>query len=202
MGLGPSQLTFTILKPEEVPEATSARWAVLGRSNAGKSTFLNALIHPQTLFYTGKKPGKTRGLIGVKAQLARAKEAVLELVDLPGFGYAKGHSIQSEGWDVLAEALRERSRDYGLHWVWLADPTRVPEELEADLRAWLHQEPYIFVFTKSDTCSPKARSASERAWKSIIMDATEGPFWVSAKKGEGMDALLKSARQFVRGAAT
>ena len=153
MGLGPAELAFTILRPDEVPLAKYPRWAVLGRSNVGKSTFLNALTHPHVFFKTGKNPGVTRGLIGVRIRLGKSEDSNLELVDMPGFGFSRGHSIDSAGWDNLGEALREQSI---------------------------------------------GRARAEKAWAGCIEGATEGPFWTSALKGDGMDPLFKSARSFVR----
>jgi GTP-binding protein len=198
MGLGPSSLAFTVLKPGEVPLAQFPRWAVLGRSNVGKSTFLNALTHPHVLFKTGKNPGVTRGLIGVQIRLGKSEESTIELVDMPGFGFAKGHSIDSAGWDALGEALRDQSVERGLQWIWLADPRRAPEDLERSLLGWLEGQPYTFVFTKSDGIRQAERAAAEKVWKPFIENATEGPFWTSALKGDGMDPIFKSARSFVR----
>ncbi|MBS1985237.1 MAG: 50S ribosome-binding GTPase [Bdellovibrionales bacterium] len=198
MGLGKSELSFTVLKPEDVPEAKHPRWAVLGRSNVGKSSLLNSLTHPIEMFKTGRTPGVTRGLIGVKVRLGKSEDSTLELVDLPGFGYAVKGSISVDNWGVLAESLRERSQERGLLWIWLADPTRAPEELERGLLEWLGEEPFMFVFTKADAVKAKQHAQIERTWESIIANATEGPFWVSSLKGEGMEALAKSARNFVR----
>lgn len=201
MGMGIAEVSFTVLRPEEVPLAKHPRWAVLGRSNVGKSTFLNALTHPKEIFRTGKSPGVTRGLIGVRVQLGKSIDSSLELVDLPGFGFAKGHSIVSSGWDALAEALRSQSEERGIMWIWLVDPRRVPEELEENLLEWLGSVPFAFVFTKIDGLRLEQRQAAERNWAPYIQTAKEGPFWTSALKGDGMDPLFKLARTFVRGAA-
>jgi len=199
MGLGRAEVTFTVLSPDEVPPGKRARWAVLGRSNVGKSSFLNSLVHPRTLFHTSSRPGKTWGLIGVEIEVGKHPNARLEVVDLPGFGYAKGHTgATRRTWDELADALRDQSRDTGLMWVWLADPVRKPEAEEAGLLRWLSGEPYIFVFTKADQVKVKDREAVEAAWKDVIEPATEGPFWTSTLKGEGFEKVFTSARSFVR----
>lgn len=198
MGLGKAELSFTVLRADEVPEADCPRWAVLGRSNVGKSTLLNALIHPKTLFKTGRTPGVTRGLVGVRVMLGKSEESALELVDLPGYGYAEKSSISRVNWDALAETLRERSHDRGLLWIWLVDPYRVPEELEHNLLEWLGTEPFILIFTKADGVKEKQRQVAEKAWARMVKLSTEGPFWVSGLKGDGIQELHKSARQFVR----
>lgn len=199
MGLGTSaEISFTTLKQESVPRGKHPRWAVLGRSNVGKSSFLNSLVHPKKFFRTGGKPGVTTGLVGVKVQLGKSEDYCLELVDLPGFGYAKHSNNVLSGWEDLIISLRKQSQDSGLNWVWLADPKRKPAEEERALLSWLEMAPFLFVFTKADQVKPSKRREPLKAWSEFIDRATEGPFWTSSMKGEGFKELQKSARNFVR----
>lgn len=199
MGLGKkSELKFTTLEAHKVPEADCPRWAVLGRSNVGKSSLLNSLTHPQKFFRTGAKPGVTTGLIGVQVHLSQSDKSRIELIDLPGFGYAKHSDNVLSQWEELILALRERSEERGLLWVWLVDPKREPAEEERQLLHWLNRAPYMFVFTKADQVHLKKRPEIEKIWKRYLESATEGPYWVSSLKGEGFDTLSKSARSFVR----
>ncbi len=202
MGLGESKLSFLGYTLEQVPEGKMPRWAVLGRSNVGKSSFLNALVHARKHFHTSAQPGKTRSLVGVEVVLGRAKEARLELIDLPGYGFAKGaKEAERDLWLALADTLRERSREKSLHWIWLADPLRVPAAEEFEVAKWLRREPYSLVFTKSDQVSKGKRASVEKAWGALIETSTEKPFWVSSLKGEGLDAVQASARAYVRACA-
>ena len=198
MGLGPSELSFTVFEPQQLPEAVHPRWAVLGRSNVGKSSFLNALLHPFELFRTGKAPGVTRGLIGCHVHLGKGEKAILELVDLPGFGFAKVDQATQAKWNILAQTLREKSIPEALLWVWLVDPTRSPDQEERNLRAWIGTEPYIFIFTKADKVKNSERARAIQAWSKIADGAVEAPYWVSSLKGEGFDAIFKSARSYLR----
>ena len=199
MGLGISaEVSFTTLKDESVPVGKFPRWAVLGRSNVGKSSLLNALVHPKKLFRTGAKPGVTTGLVGVQVQLGKADQSVLELVDLPGFGFARHSNNVLSAWEDLIVSLRERSQDRGMMWVWLVDPKRKPGDEERALKSWLQMAPYMFVFTKADQVKASKRKESEKVWASYIDMATEGPYWTSSMKGEGFKELQKSAKNYVR----
>ena len=73
------EVSFTVWNPEDLPEGRVPRWAVLGRSNVGKSSFLNALTHPKSLFRTGRRPGVTVGLIGVHMQLTKSSRSQFRL---------------------------------------------------------------------------------------------------------------------------
>jgi GTP-binding protein len=198
MGLGKATLSFTTLDATKVPKGTCPRWAVLGRSNVGKSSLLNALTHPSKFFRTGAKPGVTTGLIGVKVMMGKSERSAIELVDLPGFGYAKHSDKTLSKWDELIVSLREKSEETGLLWVWLADPARAPAEAEQQLLEWLGFSPFSLVFTKADQVKKSERTTIEKRWEKVLARATEGPYWVSAMKGEGFGELEKSARSFVR----
>ncbi len=199
MGIGKNcELSFTVLDATKVPAAHCPRWAVLGRSNVGKSSLLNALTHPHKFFRTGAKPGVTTGLVGVKLLLGASPKSALELVDLPGFGYARHSNRTLSKWDELVQALREKSESKGLLWVWLADPLRSPAEAEFQLLEWLGFSPFSLVFTKADQVKRSQRGDALKRWQPVISRATEGPYWVSALKGDGFAELEKSARSFVR----
>ena len=200
MGLGPTEFSFSSWNPSEVPEGVHPRWAVLGRSNVGKSSFLNALVHPYKDFRTGRTPGVTKGLVAVKVRLAKSEESILELVDMPGFGFALMGDGDGERWAKLGEVLKETSRVRGVQWVWLVDPTRDPGDVERDLMTWLRQEVYYFVFTKADKVTRNARAGIDKKWEHFGLASAEKPIWVSSLKGEGTDTFGKAARNFVRNA--
>jgi GTP-binding protein len=69
--------------PRQLPPDQAREVAFAGRSNAGKSTALNALCHQNRLAKTSKTPGRTQQLVYFEVQRERY------LVDLPGYGYAK-----------------------------------------------------------------------------------------------------------------
>lgn len=197
MGLGRSELLFTVYHAKDLPLQQAPRWAVVGRSNVGKSTLLNSLVHPQKHFRTGSKPGVTRGLIGVKVYLGKSEKSVLELIDLPGFGFALGADQDSKRWAELADAVRDRSPGARL-WLWLVDSHRDPLPEDQQFFQWLDGEPFILLFTKSDRDKPKQRAQLERKWKEFMLYSVEKPLWISAEKNENLDQLEKLAKNFLR----
>lgn len=80
----------------ELPEVAFA-----GRSNAGKSSLINALLGRKGLVQTSKVPGKTRNINYFTAETVELQD--LYLVDMPGYGYAKIAKKMKSEWDNLAK---------------------------------------------------------------------------------------------------
>lgn len=86
---------------DQIPGPTGAEIAFAGRSNVGKSSLLNALCQRKNLVRTSSTPGCTRQISFFEA---RTKDgAVVTLVDLPGYGYAKRSKQERRGWAGLIE---------------------------------------------------------------------------------------------------
>ena len=81
--LARAEFRFAAHNLHQLPADTVREVAIAGRSNAGKSSALNAICHQKSLARTSKTPGRTQQLVYFEAQPERF------LVDLPGYGYAK-----------------------------------------------------------------------------------------------------------------
>jgi GTP-binding protein len=87
--------------PDELPPPVAVEVAFAGRSNVGKSTLLNALMHRRGLARTSSTPGCTRTVNFFRVRAGDG--AALTLVDLPGYGYAKRAKDERESWAEVAE---------------------------------------------------------------------------------------------------
>jgi GTP-binding protein len=95
-------------EPRRMPADTGAEIAFAGRSNAGKSSALNAICDQSGLARTSKTPGRTQ-LLNVFAL-----DDDRRLVDLPGYGYAKVPEAIRERWRAAIDRyLRERAAGHG-----------------------------------------------------------------------------------------
>ena len=195
MGLGKATLSFTVLRAQDLPEAQFPRWAVLGRSNVGKSSLLNALLHPFKMFRTGSTPGLTQGLIGVQVRLGQSEKTTLEIVDVPGFGFAL--NPKRRDWEKLGISLMEKANDQPLMWLWLVEASREPDELDREVAKWLGTQLFKIVFTKADRISKNKRQSLEKKWQDFVQRSAEASVWASAKSGEGIESLAKSARNYL-----
>lgn len=96
----------SVAAPGQFPPDTGWELAMAGRSNAGKSSAINALLNRKGLARTSRTPGRTQLYNYFELQPGR------RLVDLPGYGHAKVNSAVRESWGPLGNALRER-RSFG-----------------------------------------------------------------------------------------
>ena len=99
---------FLISSPnlKQCPETELAEFALLGRSNVGKSTFINTIVNQNKLAKTSNTPGKTR-LINL-FEISTDKKPFI-LADLPGYGYAKVSKSEQDSWQKnLEEYLLKR----------------------------------------------------------------------------------------------
>jgi GTP-binding protein len=161
---------------------------MVGRSNVGKSTLINALAR-RKLARTSAAPGKTR-LANFYRMTAEGRPA-FHLVDLPGYGYARGGVRSRDTFDQLAKEYFVVRAGASLAGSLLLVDSRHPG-LEADLgaSAWLGNLGVTshVVATKVDKLTRAERqrhlSELERLYSSAVTP-------ISAETGEGLDALWK-----------
>jgi GTP-binding protein len=106
--LGEARFLTSVAAPAQFPPDVGAEVAFAGRSNAGKSSAINAITQRRALARTSKTPGRTRLLNYF--ELAPDKR----LVDLPGYGYASVAAAERGTWLPLLERLRARASLKGL----------------------------------------------------------------------------------------
>ena len=157
--------------------------ALVGRSNVGKSSLINALVR-RRIARTSASPGKTR-LVNIY-QVARGASPPCFLIDLPGYGYARGWDETAHGFDDMTRALFGQVGRALL----LVD-VRHPG-LESDVKAWRWLNEVVdavaIVATKIDKLARGQRIRALRELESVF-HAPVLP--VSAVTGEGLDELWK-----------
>jgi GTP-binding protein len=169
--------------------------AMVGRSNVGKSSLINALLR-QRVARTSAAPGKTR--LANVYRVARGSSPPFYLVDLPGYGYARGGALAAREFEELTRAYfgqdrqdgRERRDAAELGALLLVD-VRHPG-LESDRVAWQwlqrSTDRTAVVGTKIDKLARGQRIRALRELESVFEDSV---LPVSAVTGEGLDELWK-----------
>jgi len=172
-----------------VPDASQlgfchAEVALVGRSNVGKSSLLNALTSQTQLARVSRTPGRTRLINIFLAGLDRW------IVDLPGYGYAAGPRAESDTWQVMIEGYLLGRPSLRMVFV-LVDAEVGPTRMDLQMQDWLHHVrlPQRIVATKADQVKPGRQVARRREVAAALGLSPEGIAWVSSKKGKGLNGL-------------
>jgi len=172
-------------RPGQEPPAGLPELAIAGRSNVGKSSFINALLGRRGLARTSRTPGRTRQI-----NFFVVNER-FRVVDLPGYGFAVGPEREREAWGPLVETyLRERTTLCGV--VVLVDARRGLDGEEIELLGFLaeHARPALLVATKIDKLGRGAAMTTLRKLAGAA-GAAVPVIGFSAKSGEGRDRVWK-----------
>lgn len=157
--------------------------AMIGRSNVGKSSFINKLTRRKRLAHTSNTPGKTRLINYYFVDQAWA------LVDLPGYGYAKVSKTEQNRWrGSLEEYLLKREPLLGV--LQLIDSRHGPQANDKEMNAWLNDAglPVAVVLTKTDKAK-KAQASKMAALAKKELTFSHGLYLFSAETGEGSERL-------------
>jgi GTP-binding protein len=179
--LGSMKVKFlkSAVVPKDYPHPYKPEVAVVGRSNAGKSSFINALVD-QKIAKVSATPGKTRLL-----NFFELSDKVY-LVDCPGYGFAKGSLDEALSWRKMIETyLKERETLKGL--ILIMDIRRDWDDEERLLKEWLdhHGTPWVLILNKADKLS---RSATLQRRALMKKNLPETPiFLISSSKKTGFD---------------
>ena len=152
--------------------------AFAGRSNAGKSSAINAISQRHGLARTSKSPGRTR-LVNF-FELAPARR----LIDLPGYGYASAPAVERRAWLPLVDALRERVSLAGLFVI--VDARRGLTSGDEGLLEWLQPEQRVHVLlSKADKLNRGEAAAALRAASQQLAGRATAQLF-SALRGTGV----------------
>jgi GTP-binding protein len=148
---------FQISAPDlaSCPQVALPEFAFIGRSNVGKSSMINMLLNRKDLAKVSNTPGKTK-LINFYTVNGK-----WNLVDLPGYGYAKVAKTERGRFsNAITEYLQHRANLVGTFV--LIDSMIPPQKLDLQFLAWMIDAglPFILLFTKADRLSPAAAQAS------------------------------------------
>jgi GTP-binding protein len=133
---------------KDAPVNNLPEFIIVGRSNVGKSSFINTLCNRKNLAYIGKHPGKTRLI-----NLFQINEDFI-LTDLPGYGYAKRSAAEQQKWKKRIEEYLLNRKEI-IRAIQLIDSRHEIQQNDFQMREWLdyYKIPILTVFTKMDYVS-------------------------------------------------
>ncbi|MBU7593755.1 ribosome biogenesis GTP-binding protein YihA/YsxC [Metabacillus halosaccharovorans] len=182
-----SEIVISAVKPQQYPEGDLPEVALAGRSNVGKSSFINKMLGRKALARISSKPGKTQTLnfYIINEQL--------HFVDVPGYGYAKVSKKEREAWGKMIETYittREQLRAVIL----LIDLRHPPTNDDMLMYDFLkhYDIPTIIVGTKADKIPKGKWQKHAKVIKdSLNMEKSDKFVIFSSETGLGKDEAWK-----------
>lgn len=178
-------LETSAVKPPQYPQDTLPEIALVGRSNVGKSSFINRMVSRSKLARTSGQPGKTQTL---NFYLINRQ---FRLVDVPGYGYARVSKTERQQWLTMIERYLSQRDNLQLVFL-LMDMRHEPSPLDQQMYTYLDSLdlPFALVLTKADKVSANARNKTLILYKEALsLPTTDALFPFSAKNGDGADDI-------------
>ncbi len=170
--------------------------AVCGKSNVGKSSFINMLANRKKLAKTSSEPGRTR-----LVNYFDFGEFIL--ADLPGYGFARVSKLEKEKWAKTLDAFFCDKENIA-HVFMLADSRHAPTEDDVQMIEYLnfHILPFTVVLTKTDKLSKMKLKENTRAIAADLYLGEQNLLAVSAETGYGKNDVLAKIKAVIETANT
>lgn len=187
-----ADIIISAVRPNQYPEGNLPEFALAGRSNVGKSSFINKMLNRKALARTSSKPGKTQTL-----NFFLINE-ILYFVDVPGYGYAKVSKKEREAWGKMIETYitsREQLKAVILI-VDLRHPPSVDDKTMYDFLKY-YDIPVIVIATKADKIPKSKWQKHLKVVKETLeFDPNDAMILFSSETGEGKDKAWSIIQAF------
>lgn len=180
--------TCSAFNLSQLPKLRLPEVVLCGRSNVGKSSFINSFFNRKNLAKTSATPGKTKSINYYEI------DSKFYTVDLPGYGYAKVSQEERKKWGKLISEFFKESKHIQLT-IHLIDSRHKPTELDIQLNAMLREFnlPYIILLNKVDKLKQSEISKSVKTVKEFFPELLlkENLHLYSAIDGTGIKEIKK-----------
>ena len=170
---------------KEKPQDLKPEVLIVGKSNVGKSSLINALCNKKKIAFTSSKPGHTRLLNYYNIDNS------FYLVDAPGYGYAKGGLDLDRLFASMMESYFDNNQELKLVLI-LLDARRELSEDDQEIISFVKESGYPFnlVITKMDKINQKEKAALNKRLKESGFELNN-VFYTSSLDNEGLNILKK-----------
>ena len=170
---------------KEKPQDLKPEVLIVGKSNVGKSSLINALCNKKKIAFTSSKPGHTRLLNYYNIDNS------FYLVDAPGYGYAKGGLDLDRLFASMMESYFDNNQELKLVLI-LLDARRELSEDDQEIISFVKESGYPFslVITKMDKVNQKEKAALNKRLKESGFELNN-VFYTSSLDNEGLNILKK-----------
>lgn len=192
MKITKAEIEISAVSQKQYPTSNLPEIALAGRSNVGKSSFINRIIGRKNLVRTSAKPGKTRTL-----NFYMINE-LFYFVDVPGYGYAQVSKQEREKWGIMMEEYFE-TRDQLELVVLVVDIRHEPTKEDIQMYEYITylEIPLLVVATKLDKVSKSKRQQHINRMNRIFSndDVTVIPF--SAMTSENKELVWSEMERYL-----
>jgi len=193
MKIDSALIEISAVSAKQYPKTNLPEIALAGRSNVGKSSFINRMLGRKNLVRTSSKPGKTRTL-----NFYRINDAFY-FVDVPGYGYAKVSKKERAKWGRMMEEYFNAREQLQLI-VQIIDSRHKPTEDDIRMFEYVHyiQVPLLVIATKVDKLKKSVRKKQLNKLQSTIQQyADVGIIPFSAETGENKERIWNVLSQYI-----
>lgn len=193
MKISSAKLDIIAVRRSQYPQENKPEFLLVGRSNVGKSSFINTLLNQKNLARISSRPGKTQTL---NFYLVNDN---FYLIDVPGYGYAAVNHEQQKKMGLMIEEYLEKREEMKRVFM-LVDFRMKPTENDVLMYQFLkyYNIPVTLVLTKADKVSTSKKERNLKVIKDTINLAVGDDLVLfSSVTKQGKDEILKILENFV-----
>lgn len=193
MKVNKAELIISAVSQRQYPADHLPEIALAGRSNVGKSSFVNKLIQRKSLARTSSKPGKTQTLNFYNIN------DLFYFVDVPGYGYAQISKVERKKWGTMMEEYFQ-TRDALKVVLLITDSRHAPTKDDIQMYDYLkyHELPVIIIATKIDKVPKNKREKHLKRSKQVLgIDRNDVVLPFSSETGEGKDKAWNILKSYI-----
>ena len=191
MQIKQSKFLISVANSGKLPEYDAPEIAIAGKSNVGKSSLINFLVNNKKMAKTSSTPGRTRLL-----NYFEINNGEFNIVDLPGYGFAKAPKSEIAKWGEMIEGYFQKSDKLKNVFV-LVDSRHEPSQDDIQLVSYFiyYQIPFTIIATKTDKLSRAQINKSKKLIDDTFRIGTENVIMTSSEKKTGKEEILNRIEQ-------
>lgn len=182
-----AKFTVSVADSANIPDYGAPEIAIAGKSNVGKSSFINFMVNQNKLAKTSQEPGRTRLI-----NYFEINNGEFYFVDLPGYGFAKVNHGEKQKWGAMIEGYLQNSQNLINVFV-LVDIRHEPTEDDLMLLKYLYAYsiPFSVIATKADKLSRMQQNKCRAVIASKLGIGTGDVIITSSSAKTGKEDVLK-----------